>query len=131
MSRLIGLRSLSANSPLPVGSLRVRVVAGAVGVLALIGTGVLALAAVFSHRAFLGKAALGALIIGVFANGIVEICRGYSLWRMGAWAGLSGQRCTREQQPTGFVIWLTAHLLIAMVWIGAAAYLTGSLVQRL
>ncbi|HEX2818126.1 MAG TPA: hypothetical protein VHN39_17160 [Phenylobacterium sp.] len=131
VAMVTGMGPSSANSPLLVGSLRVRQVAGTVSMLALVCTGILALAAVFYHQAILGTAALGALVTCGFANGVIEMWRGYFLWHTGAWAGLSGQRFTREQQPARFVVWITMHLLIAMVWIGVAGYLTGTLAQRL
>jgi hypothetical protein len=126
-----GIGPSSANSPLLVGALRVRLIAGTVSLLALVCTGILALAAVFSHQAILGTAALGALVTCAFANGVIEMWRSYFLWHTGAWAGLGGQRFTREQQPARFVIWTTIHLLIAMVWVGGAGYLTWTLAQRL
>lgn len=131
VSVVTGMDPSSVNSPLLVGSLRVRRFAGAVSVLALVCAGVLALAAAFSHQAILGTVALGALVIGGFANGVIEMWRGYFLLRTGAWTGLGGQRLTRQQQPARFAIWIALHMLFAVVWIGVSGYLTGTLVQRL
>ena len=113
------------------GSLRVRRVAGAVSVLAVVSTVILALAAVVSHQTNLWTAALGALVVSGFANGVIELLRACFLWRTGAWASLSGQRHTREQQPARFSIWLTFHLIAAIIWIGVAGYLTSALAPRL
>ena len=126
-----GIGPSSSNSPPLVGALRVRLIVGTVSVLALVCTGILALAAVFSRQAFLATAALGALVACALANSVIEMWRSYFLWHTGAWAGLSGQRFTREQQPARFVIWTTMHLLIAMVWVSVAGYLTWTLSQRL
>ena len=119
----------SASGPMPL--LRVRLIAGSVSILALAGTGVLALAAIFSHQAVLATAAHATVVICVFANGVIEAWRSYFLWYSGAWGGLGGQRLTREQQPTRFLILLALHLLLAVIWMSAAGYLAWALLQRL
>lgn len=119
--RLNGVRA--SNPPL-AGFLRVRRIAGAVSLLTLAGAGAFGLAAIFSRQAMVGAAAVIALAVCVFAHGVIETCRVYFLWHTGAWVRLNGQPVTREQQPARFRIWLTLHGLFGVIYVGAAGFLT-------
>jgi hypothetical protein len=100
-----------------------------VSLLALVGTGVLALAAIFSHQAVLGTAALIALITCGAANSVIEGWRAHFLWQSGAWAGLHGERRSRDQQPARFAMYLALHTLLAAIWMGVSGYLAWTLFQ--
>jgi len=118
----------SSKSPL-AGFLRVGRIAGAVSVLAFVGAVVLGLAGIFSHQAVLGTAALLAFIVMGAANSVIEVWRAHFLWQCGAWAGMNGERRTRDQQPARFAMYLTLHTLFAAIWMGVTGFLAWTLFQ--
>jgi hypothetical protein len=100
-----------------------------VSVLAFVGALVLGLAGILSHHAVLGTAALIAFIVMGAANSVIEVWRAHFLWRCGAWAGMNGERRTRDQQPARFAMYLTLHALFAAIWMGVSGFLAWTLFQ--
>jgi hypothetical protein len=109
---------------------KVLLVARTMAVVGALLTGILFLAALFSHQAVLASAALLALIAGMLGNTVIGVWGAWALWHSGAWMGLDGKRHTRVERPGAFRTLLVGHLFIAVVWGVATSYLTWTLCLR-
>jgi hypothetical protein len=103
--------------------LRLQVAASALAVGSVTIAGILFLAALFAKQSILARLGLAALSMSLLGHGVTEARGAWTLWSLGVWRGLNGERISRDQQPRRFWVWLTTHVIYMVVSLAAATYL--------